>query len=77
MDSPDDRPGPYYVSAIDGTQVHLIAGPYATHRAALDDVQRACHIASDANGRAWFMSWGTVRIEGCTRVGVLNERGLI
>lgn len=77
MTTPDTRPGPYYVSAIDAGKVHTMAGPYAEHAAALADVDRACRIASDIDGRAWFMAWGTVRLDGSDRVGTLNKHGLI
>lgn len=77
MTAPDARPGPYYVSAIDAGKVHTMAGPYADHAAALADVNKARDIAYQHDGRAWFMSWGTVRIEGSDRVGTLNKHGLI
>lgn len=75
--TPDTRPGPYYVSAIDAGKTYTMAGPYADHASALADVDRARDIASDHDGRAWFMSWGTVRIEGSDRVGNLNKHGMI
>ena len=77
--NPDPRPGPYFVSAIDGTKAYIMAGPYATHGEALAKVDPARDIAYDksADGRAWFMRWGTCRIEGSTRVGTLNKLGLI
>jgi hypothetical protein len=69
--------GPYYVSAIDAGHTFLMAGPYELHGAALADVDRALHIACERDGRAWFMAWGTVRIEGSECVGKLNELGLM
>lgn len=75
--TPDTRPGPFYVSAVDGTKNYLMAGPYAQHADALADVERARDIANNADGRAWFMSWGTCRIEGCTLLGNMNKLGLI
>lgn len=33
MTTPDTRPGPYYVSAINAGKVHTMAGPYAEHGA--------------------------------------------
>lgn len=77
MTAPDTAPGPYFVSAIDGGKVHIMAGPYADHPAALADVDKARDITHDRDGRAWFMSWGTVRIEGSDRVGNLNRLNLI
>jgi hypothetical protein len=77
--NPDTKPGPYFVSAIDGRKVYIMAGPYATHAEALGNVNKALSIAYDksTNGRAWFMRWGTCRIEGSDRVGTLNKLGLI
>lgn len=75
--NPDTRPGPYFVSAIDGTKNYIMAGPYATHAEALAKVEPARNIANDHDGRAWFMAWGTCRIEGSDRVGTLNKLGLI
>jgi hypothetical protein len=54
-----------------------MAGPYADHEAALQDVDRSRDIASDHDGRAWFMAWGTVRIEGGGQVGALNKNKMI
>jgi hypothetical protein len=74
---PDTRPGPYYVSAIDGSKIHLMAGPYAQHTEALADVERARDIADKADARAHFMAWGTCRAEGSTDIGTLNKYKLI
>lgn len=54
-----------------------MAGPYATHEAALNHVDPARTIAEGIDPRVWFMAWGTVRIEGSTQVGRLNALGLI
>lgn len=75
--TPDTAHGPYYVSAIDAGRTFLMAGPYELHGAALADVDRALRIAYEHNVRAWFMAWGTVRVEGCQRQGRLNELGLM
>jgi hypothetical protein len=75
--TPDTRPGPYFVSAIDGTKKYIMAGPYAGHAAALADVDRARDIASNLEGRAHFMAWGTCRAEGSTDIGTLNKYKLI
>jgi len=74
---PDTKPGPYYVSAMEGNKTWLMAGPYATHRQALQDVQKARDIATEHDPRAWWKAWGTVRVEGASRVGALNKHGLI
>lgn len=80
--TPHDCPesGSYYVSAQDAGRLYLMAGPYTTHAAALGDVQRALSIADKHDGRAWFMSWGTVRkdlpiLEA--PAGSLNKAGLL
>ena len=75
--TPDTAHGPYYVSAIDAGRTFLMAGPYELHGAALADVDRTLRIAYDHDVRAWFMAWGTVRVEGCQRQGRLNELGLM
>jgi hypothetical protein len=49
----------YYVSAIDGPKTFIIAGPYASHAAALAQVRAVCEFANEQDGRAWFMAWGT------------------
>lgn len=76
--TPDTKPGPYYVSAIDGAKTYLMAGPYDQHADALADVDKARDIATSADGRAWFMAWGTVRRnDGATTPGRLNIFKLI
>ena len=75
--TPDTKPGPYYVSCVDAGKVFLMAGPYDAHAQALADVDKACRIASDCDGRAWFAEWGTLRIEGGQHVGRLNTLGLM
>ena len=77
--TPEDCPptGGYYVSCIDDNgNVFLMAGPYRTHGAALADERRVCLKASDVDGRAWFMAWGTCRKDS-TEPGVLNKHGLL
>ena len=76
--TPDTAPGPYYVSAISAAgRTFLMAGPYELHGAALADVDRALNIAYEHDVRAWFMAWGTARVDGCERRGRLNELGLM
>ncbi len=70
--------GKYFVSAVDADRVFFMAGPYRTHQEALDKVQTALMIADKHDGRAWFMSWGTCRLEDdSTRIGTLNKHNLI
>jgi hypothetical protein len=75
-------PSSYYVSAVDdaGQGYYLMAGPYATHSAALADVGLAQLIASrygsDGSKGAW-MRWGTLRYpDGNAEPGRLNKHGL-
>lgn len=71
-------PGRYFVTAIDGPSFYYMAGPYPTHAEALARVDLARDIADKHDGRAWFMSWGTVRQkDDCDTVGVLNKYNLI
>lgn len=74
---PDSRPGSYFVSAIDGANTYLMAGPYDSHVDALADVQKASDIAYQYDERAHWMLWGTVRAEGVNCIGRLNKHGLM
>jgi hypothetical protein len=72
------EPGKYFVTALDVGKVFYMAGPYTTHAAALAQVNTALDIAHKHDGRAWFMSWGTVRVQDdSSMVGVLNKHNLI
>lgn len=75
--TPDNRPGPYFVSCLDAGRVFLMAGPYERHAQALADVDAAHKIAAEVDGRSWFMFWGTVRVEDSKKVGRLNALGLM
>lgn len=69
--------GTYYVTAVDGGNYWLMAGPYDTHQAALADVDKALEVSNEADPRSWWKAWGTAKIKDDTRKpGVLNERGL-
>jgi hypothetical protein len=70
--------GDYFVSAMDGGQYWLMAGPYASHDEAADAVDHAKEIADKHDARAWFMAWGVCRLDpGSGRNGNLNRAGLI
>lgn len=72
------EPGSYYVTCIDGAFFWKMSGPYSSHKQALNDVEKACKIASDHQGRAWFMSWGTARMaDNITEPGNLQKAGLL
>lgn len=58
---PDTKPGPYYVSTVNGSKFALVSGPYATHAEALADVSRCNTLVCMYDGRAHFFQFGTVR----------------
>lgn len=49
----------FYVSAINGSRRHLVAGPYESHDAALAKVDTVRKMADERDSRAHFMAWGT------------------
>lgn len=67
----------FYVSAIDTPErKYLMLGPYETKEAAEEKVKAALDkaMALDASGRAWFMAWGTAKLEAETLpAGRLNK----
>lgn len=71
---PDTRPGPYYVSALDGPRTALVAGPFPTHAEALSWVDRARTAAGEVDPKAVWYAFGTCRIDDASyaRPGVLN-----
>lgn len=75
MQKPDNRPGNYYVSAIDGPDIHLLLGPFSRHVDALSRVDAVRSFAVDkGEAKAAFMAFGTVRMPGdCTRQGTANK----
>ena len=71
-------PGDYFVSAMDGDQFWLMAGPYKTHQEAADAVDTVREITCDHDGRGCFYAWGTCRLEvNSGKVGSLNRCNLI
>lgn len=73
--APDSKPGNYYVTAIDGGRVYLMAGPFMNaHWKALCAVRTVKEAAEEIDGRASFMAWGTSRFEETvTTPGRLNS----
>lgn len=74
---PDPRPGFYYVSVRDPddpARFGLLAGPYPTHRQALDLVPTVRSLAEDVNWRSAFYAFGTCRTETGEYQGRLNDR---
>lgn len=72
-EAPDPRPGAYYATVRDGKRAGILAGPFRTHRAALDVVDAATEKAMEVNDRGIWYSYGTARFEAPVGPGVLNE----
>ena len=74
--TPDTKPGNYYVTCIDGERHARLAGPFRDdHKAALDIVAAAKKIAEELDPKAVFYSFGTCRTDqDHDRPGVLNDR---
>jgi hypothetical protein len=53
----------YCVSVQHGSHRGLVAGPYHSHQAALDDVERVSRAVVEVDPRAHFYGWGTARAE--------------
>lgn len=62
--TPDTKPGPYYVSAMkpDGSAYWLMRGPFDRHADALDKVSETMNKAIEIDPRAQWMAWGTCRL---------------
>ena len=73
---PDDKPGNYYVTALDGARHALLVGPFKNdHAGALALVERARIEAEKVDPRAIWYAYGTARFpEDCTTPGKLNDR---
>jgi hypothetical protein len=72
--TPDPRPGFYYVSVVRGDRYVLLAGPYTDHHAgALADVERVRHLAQNVDPRTAFDAFGTCRCETDQGPGKLNH----
>ena len=77
MQTPDTKPGAYFVTCIDGARVGRLAGPFINdHAAALALVDRARAEAERIDPRAAWYAFGTCRVDldhpQATRPGVLN-----
>lgn len=60
--TPDTKPGSYYVTAIDGKRVAYLLGPFAWHLQALELVGAAQAKAEELDPRAFWYAYGTARI---------------
>ena len=54
-----ERGREFFVTVIDGKRVGWLLGPYPTHSAALDHVQRGKELANKADRFAVFYAYGT------------------
>lgn len=77
--TPDLKPGDYYVSVIDGQRTGLLLGPFLNdHAAAIAMVEAARTKACETDPRAHWYAFGTCRkdtppaTEPGNRPGVLN-----
>ena len=65
----------YYVTAIQGSRVYWLAGPFADHETALDLVQPARRKAEAHDPWMVFAAFGTARrLAPPYPVGALNQR---
>lgn len=75
--TPDPRPGAYYVSVIDGPRRALLAGPWPTHAEALAMVETVRTKACELDGRGHWYAFGTARLPNDDsvpiRAGSLNK----
>lgn len=68
----------YFVSAVDGKRFWLMAGPYETHRKALDAVADARRISYNNDPRSFFYDWGTCSLEkNSGKIGSITKAGLM
>ena len=69
------KPGNFYVSVKreEDEQYRLLAGPFASHRAALDYEPRARRIAIDLDPKGPWYLYGTCQVHGgFSKPGILN-----
>ena len=74
---PDTRPGPYYVSIVDGAKKSLVSGPYEKHQQALDAVGPVRTIVARHDYRSHWYGFGTARLQdpADAKPGVLQKLG--
>lgn len=70
----DHRPGHYYVSAVSGGRVALLAGPFRWHKQARRWVRATRGTAEAVDDYACFYAYGTLRLDNGERRGVLNDK---
>ncbi len=57
----------FYVTVVDGKRHGFLLGPYSTHQEAIDNVDRGCTLANDADPRAAFYAFGTASTKDARR----------
>ncbi len=62
----------FYVSIIDGDKFNVVAGPYKTHKKALEMVAPAKNAGREHDARSFFYAWGTAKMDTGHRDGLLN-----
>jgi len=60
---PDARSGNYYVCCRNGERVGWLLGPYDDHSEAIENVERGCDLARQADPFAVFYEIGTARVD--------------
>jgi hypothetical protein len=74
-----DAPTCFYVSAIRGARKALVAGPFDSHKEALEAVREVKALVESLDWRAAFWAWGTAGWRAPREeapLGALDERGL-
>lgn len=73
-ESPDPRPGFYYVSVVDDRlSMRLVRGPFPTHEEALGKVEESRTKCEEIDPWAAFYAFGTVRAEVDQGPGILDR----
>src|SRR3546814_18586392 len=74
--TPDTKPGNYYVSIVRGKDHRLLAGPFVNnHAGALAMVDAARDLAHEIDPRTCFDAFGTCRVDGYyDKPGILNAQ---
>ncbi len=60
--TPDPRPGRYYVSVLNGGRSALLAGPWPRHEQALAQVEAVRAFACEVDPRGHWYAFGTARL---------------
>jgi len=63
----------FYVDAVDGARVALLAGPFRTLAEAEQHTKRARVLAVDYDAKAWFYAFGCSKWANGYREGKFNK----